>query len=180
MQDNADRNSFVIVLIFWGINITDSVYPELVALVGATVPDYRGYFLRGVGGNSASLGERQGDAIKHPTTESVLHFWKSFENCWATGVFSIPNQSEYDVTIKKSNSGHSFPRKLRFDLANAWESGYTAVEMRPANRAVRYLIRARWLAKSLRTPYPSKQKGPECWRTLTPGTGWFFKGLPFR
>ena len=119
------------------------VYPELAALVGATVPDYRGYFLRGVGGNSASLGERQGDAIKHPTTESVLHFWKSFENCWATGVFSIPNQSEYDVTIKESNSGHSFPRKLRFDLANAWESGYTAVEMRPANRAVRYLIRAR-------------------------------------
>ena len=119
------------------------VYPELAALVGATVPDYRGYFLRGVGGNSASLGEKQGDAIKHPTTESVLHFWKSFENCWATGVFSIPNQSEYDVTIKKSNSGHSFPRKLRFDLANAWESGYTAVETRPVNRAVRYLIRAR-------------------------------------
>lgn len=119
------------------------VYPELAALVGATVPDYRGYFLRGVGGNSASLGEKQGDAIKHPTTESVLHFWKSFENCWATGVFSIPNQSEYDVTIKKSNSSHSFPRKLRFDLANAWESGYTAVETRPVNRAVRYLIRAR-------------------------------------
>ena len=119
------------------------VYPELVALVGATVPDYRGYFLRGVGGNSASLGERQGDAIKHPTTESVLHFGKSFENCWATGVFSIPNQSEYDVTIKESNSGHSFPRKLRFDLANAWESGYTAVETRPVNRAVRYLTRAR-------------------------------------
>ena len=126
-----------------GQSISSAVYPELAALVGATVPDYRGYFLRGVGGNSASLGERQGDAIKHPTTESVLHFWKSFENCWATGVFSIPNQSEYDVTIKESNSGHSFPRKLRFDLANAWESGYTAVEMRPANRAVRYLIRAR-------------------------------------
>ena len=126
-----------------GQSISSAVYPELAALVGATVPDYRGYFLRGVGGNSASLGEKQGDAIKHPTTESVLHFWKSFENCWATGVFSIPNQSEYDVTIKKSNSGHSFPRKLRFDLANAWESGYTAIETRPVNRAVRYLIRAR-------------------------------------
>jgi len=119
------------------------VYPELVALVGTTVPDYRGYFLRGVGGNSASLGERQGDAIKHPTTDSVLHFWKSFENCWATGVFSIPNQSEYGVTIKESNSGHNFPRKLRFDLANAWESGYTAVETRPVNRAVRYFIRSK-------------------------------------
>ena len=135
------------------------VYPELAALVGATVPDYRGYFLRGVGGNSASLGEKQGDAIKHPTTESVLHFWKSFENCWATGVFSIPNQSEYDVTIKKSNSSHSFPRKLRFDLANAWESGYTAVETRPVNRAVRYLIRARWLAKLSESPYLKTQEG---------------------
>ena len=178
MQDNADRNSFVIVLIFWRINITDSVYPELVALVGATVPDYRGYFLRGVGGNSASLGERQGDAIKHPTTESVLHFWKSFENCWATGVFSIPNQSEYDVTIKESNSGHSFPRKLRFDLANAWESGYTAVETRPVNRAVRYLTRARWLAKLSESPYLKTQEGRQVLLTPTvPLRGVFF-GTP--
>ena len=143
LQDSTDKNSFGVVLIFWGINITDPVYPELVALVGATVPDYQGYFLRGVGGNSASLGERQGDAIKHPTTESVLHFWKSFENCWATGVFSIEGPSEYDVTIKESNSAHSFPRKLQFDINRAWETGYTASETRPVNRAVRYLIRAR-------------------------------------
>ena len=43
----------------------------------------------------------------------------------------------------------------------------------------RCLIRTKpRLAKLPGTPYPSKQKGPECWRTLTPGMGWFFKGLP--
>ena len=40
------------------------VYPELVALIGSRVPDYRGLFLRGVGGNSAALGILQEDEIK--------------------------------------------------------------------------------------------------------------------
>ena len=119
------------------------VYPELVALIGTTVPDYRGIFLRGVGGNSAALGAKQSDAIKQPTNGGTLHFWKSFEKCWATGVFSIEGPSEYDVTIKESNSAHSFPRKLQFDLNRAWETGYTSSETRPVNRAVRYLIRAK-------------------------------------
>jgi len=52
------------------------VYPELVALVGARVPDYRGIFLRGHGSQtsthygtvahtSAGLGQLQGDAIRN-------------------------------------------------------------------------------------------------------------------
>ena len=52
------------------------MYPELVALIGTTVPDYRGIFLRGHGSQvsthygtvthaSASLGELQGDAIRN-------------------------------------------------------------------------------------------------------------------
>ena len=51
------------------------VYPELVALVGSCVPDYRGIFLRGYGSQvsshygtvthaSAGLGVLQGDAIR--------------------------------------------------------------------------------------------------------------------
>ena len=40
-------------------------YPELFALVGGQVPDLRGLFLRGHGGNSAGLGEQQGDAIRN-------------------------------------------------------------------------------------------------------------------
>ncbi len=33
-----------------------SAYPELFALIGTKVPDFRGLFLRGVGGNSAGWG----------------------------------------------------------------------------------------------------------------------------
>ena len=58
-----------------GQSISSAVYPELVALVGSRVPDYRGIFLRGLGsqtsthyGNvthsSAALGQLQGDGIR--------------------------------------------------------------------------------------------------------------------
>ena len=66
------------------------VYPELVALVGATVPDYRGIFLRGLGsqtsthyGNvthsSAALGQLQGDGIRE--------IWGSVSGTSNRGVF---------------------------------------------------------------------------------------------
>ena len=46
-----------------GQSISASVYPELSALLspifGSAVPDLRGLFLRGLGGNSAALGEYQ-------------------------------------------------------------------------------------------------------------------------
>ena len=42
-------------------------YPELSALLGGQVPDLRGLFLRGHGGNSAALGVQQGDAIRNIT-----------------------------------------------------------------------------------------------------------------
>lgn len=42
-------------------------YPELSALLGGQVPDLRGLFLRGHGGNSAALGVKQGDAIQNIT-----------------------------------------------------------------------------------------------------------------
>ncbi len=42
-------------------------YPELSALLGGQVPDLRGLFLRGHGGNSAALGVKQGDAIRNIT-----------------------------------------------------------------------------------------------------------------
>lgn len=62
------------------------VYPELVALIGGSVPDYRGIFLRGHGSqvsthygtvthSSAGLGQFQGDATRNltGTIESVLN-----------------------------------------------------------------------------------------------------------
>ena len=45
--------------------LCSAVYPELFALVGGHTPDLRGLFLRGHGGNSAALGEQQGDVDGH-------------------------------------------------------------------------------------------------------------------
>ena len=39
--------------------------PELFALMGGQVPDLRGLFLRGLGGNSAELKVKQEDEIKN-------------------------------------------------------------------------------------------------------------------
>ena len=44
-----------------GQRVDKSKYPKLYALMH-NVPDYRGVFLRGLGGNSATLGVLQGDA----------------------------------------------------------------------------------------------------------------------
>ncbi len=61
-----------------GQTVNATVYPELFALVGGTVPDFRGLFLRGHGAQasnhygivthqSAGLGQLQGDAIRNIT-----------------------------------------------------------------------------------------------------------------
>ncbi len=109
-------------------------YPELFALVGGSVPDLRGLFLRGHGGNSASLGTRQGDAIRNVTgtfDARVAGVWRE-----GTGPFRTGDRSGQKVAV----AGGSYPFSVSFDLAR---SVPTAEENRPVNMAVRYLIRAR-------------------------------------
>ena len=131
-----------------GQAINSTVYPELVALVGATVPDYRGIFLRGLGsqtsthyGNvthsSAALGQLQGDGIREIWGElsylprsrdgevgqsGSLAFWNEGRNQWMNDAGKAPSGA-----------------------MNFYASRSTPVvgEVRPVNRAVRYLIRAR-------------------------------------
>ena len=111
-------------------------YPELAAVVGATVPDLRGRFLRGFGGNSAALGVAQGDAIRNMTGQGGL----TIQNGYAgpiTGVFKSDSRY-YDAT---SATGTNWPGVgIAFDASRQVP---TANENRPANIAVRYLIRAR-------------------------------------
>mgnify|MGYP005783523675 CR=1 FL=1 len=100
-------------------------YPELFALVGPQVPDLRGLFLRGHGGNSDALGVRQGDAIRNITG--------SF-----TGTYTGISGVFYRITggdIKAGSEGEL----IGFDVSRQVP---TANEDRPANQAVRYLIRA--------------------------------------
>ena len=124
------------------------VYPELVALIGATLPDYRGVFLRGHGSQvsthygtvthtSAGLGELQGDGIREiwarfpeliaPGSIPVTYGAMSYGSPWSTG-----SHSKY--------SGNWMKRSADF-----YASRVTPVsdEVRPVNRSVKYLIRAK-------------------------------------
>ncbi len=50
-------------------------YSDLRAIVGSTVPDYTGMFLRGTGGNAGALGVQQEQAVYIPenTTELTIN-----------------------------------------------------------------------------------------------------------
>ena len=124
------------------------VYPELVALIGWNVPNYQGVFLRGYGGQtsyhygavghwSAGLGELQGDGIREIWGElsylprsrdgevgqsGSLAFWNEGRNQWMNDAGKAPSGA-----------------------MNFYASRSTPVvgEVRPVNRAVCYLIRAR-------------------------------------
>ena len=67
------------------------MYPELTALVGSQVPDYRGLFLRGQGSqtsthygtvthSSATLGQLQGDGIRPIWGTFVGGDWSGHDN----------------------------------------------------------------------------------------------------
>ena len=131
-----------------GQAISSAVYPELVALIGWNVPNYQGVFLRGYGGQtsyhygavghwSAGLGELQGDGIREIWGElsylprsrdgevgqsGSLAFWNEGRNQWMNDAGKAPSGA-----------------------MNFYASRSTPVvgEVRPVNRAVRYLIRAR-------------------------------------
>ena len=115
-----------------GQSISPSVYPELSALVGGQVPDLRGLFLRGHGGNSAALGVQQGDAIRNITGQFASRMSSAYP---PTGAFV------HSGRYPDSDTGGS-------GRQNAWISFEasrvvpTAEENRPVNQAVRYLIRA--------------------------------------
>lgn len=55
-----------------GQSISNTVYPELVAVVGSTVPDYRGRFLRGVSSGHL-VGEKVANSIKSHNHTQPAH-----------------------------------------------------------------------------------------------------------
>ena len=130
-----------------GQSISSAVYPELIALVGSRVPDYRGIFLRGLGsqtsthyGNvthsSAALGQLQGDGIRE--------IWGSVSGTSNRGVFG----SAYSGAFSVSGSAHGPSRDGDWSQGNTltFQASHTTPvvgEIRPVNRAIRYLIRAK-------------------------------------
>lgn len=93
------------------------------------VPDMRGLFTRGVGGNSSSLGQKQGDAIRNIKGK-----------LGTVGVGGTINGVFQDIGTAGviANSGE-IDRQAEFDASRVVP---TAAENRPINVAWRYIIRA--------------------------------------
>ena len=119
------------------------VYPELVALVGSRVPDYQGIFLRGHGSqtsthygtvthSSAGLGQLQGDAIRE--------IWGDIP----TG--AVEENVPYSGAFGRAQLGMGADGREGEDYGIYFRASWVtpvAQEIRPINRSVRYLIRAR-------------------------------------
>ena len=110
------------------------VYPELAAMYGSAVPDFRGLFLRGFGGESAALGVTQIDTMR-PITGS-----------W-TSVYTYAPVMTGALTYARISSGMqggSAAERGSLALNSALLGNhFSGTETRPVNRAVIYLIRAK-------------------------------------
>lgn len=105
-------------------------------MMGGNVPDLRGLFLRGHGGNSAALGVQQGDAIRNITGGSPTMTGGGINDqpSGAIGMHVWYRQSANTL------GGPGLTYGLNFDASRVVP---TANENRPVNQAVRYFIRAR-------------------------------------
>ena len=113
-------------------------YPELRSLIGDHVPDLRGLFLRGHGGESAALGVQQNFAMIDFSTKGTFSTL-AFYTVPPTGIFNYKNLrhfAKYDGSKYNSSfQGADFYLDFSSQMP-------TADEIRPQNMAVRYLIRA--------------------------------------
>ena len=137
-----------------GQTINPAVYPDLAALLGARVPDLRGLFLRGHGGQSHSqnngstigvtstlhqsgpLGQVQGDAVRPVTGSLTSHYPTA--NVW-TGANPTALVVGYNPGGWGQYGDWQYGSTWTLDTARVTP---TASEIRPVNTAVRYLIKA--------------------------------------
>ena len=120
-----------------GQSISPTVYPELSALLGPSVPDLRGLFLRGQGGNSAALSTLQGDAIRN-ITGRMSQIVSNAGLIVGNGVFANGN-SLGSFNWGGASAPYPYSGYVDFDASRIVP---TAPENRPVNMAVRYLVRA--------------------------------------
>jgi hypothetical protein len=127
-----------------GQSISSTAYPDLYAVIGGTVPDYRGLFLRGEGGKSASLGVLQKGAIS--AEDSVMANIRAPQILVGDpyhGQQSDGTDWGWFGTVAFGPSSQPFVREKSGNAEIEITFSGTANETRPDNKAVRYLIRSK-------------------------------------
>ena len=126
-----------------GAEISRIVYAKLFEKIGTTfgvgdgattfrIPDYRGFFLRGLGGNSnADFATAQGDAMRH--LYGTFDGNVNDNNAHKTGVFYL---HYWGGSVGADGAGGG--GLIGFDSARITP---VAVENRPLNKAVHYFIK---------------------------------------
>lgn len=120
-------------------------YEEIRKIYGTNLPDYRGVFLRGVGGNAASIGILQSDEIKshtHAMQNAGIHNHQQGNE----GLYNFFGGGVWAGSRSWAVGGYN-----AYQLANTSTTGEHAhiinvtggSETRPVNKAVRYIIKVR-------------------------------------
>ena len=116
-----------------GQSISQTVYPELFAVIGAKVPDYRGLFLRGQGGKAARLGTVQEESVY---INHLAKFQGKIPSEGFVPVSGVTNGDNPDYAYRYRDGGNMTSINVEIDTTKEGET-------RPRNTAVRYFIRAR-------------------------------------
>ena len=128
-----------------GSEISRETYSELFNVIGTTygegdgsttfnIPDYRGAFLRCIGGNADELGVLQGDAIRN-ITGGIGGTNMGYFQYTNTGVLRTPSHA----TAPAPPNGVSITRYFHIDF-NASYVVPTADENRPINYAINVCV----------------------------------------
>ena len=137
-----------------GSEISRATYSELFEVFGETygagdgettfnLPDFRGAFLRCIGGNAAVLGVQQGDAIRNLTGQFYLRGTKNAGSTTrpsivgANGVFSVTPATKTTGDIWDAITAEQSGWICTLDASN---TNPTADENRPINYAVNICV----------------------------------------
>ncbi|MGL5051059.1 MAG: phage tail protein [Fusobacteriaceae bacterium] len=140
-----------------GRTITRLQYPELYDLIGATLPDHRGVFLRGNDNGrgldpNRLLGSYQGDAIRNitgtiatVTNANIFEpdgFIEGKKNAFGNGITEGKHFVQLDI-LDRATSSVNYYRSLNLDASKVVP---TANENRPINNSTNYIIKALHIA----------------------------------
>lgn len=144
-----------------GAAISRTAYAELFAVIGTTagagdgsttfnVPDLRGMFIRGTGGNAAALGVEQGDAIREIAGTFVMRSFGTFANPSPDHklLFTDANMGATPFAFNNGVQGGTGAIAAgKYDETGSQTGDFrasrvvpTAVENRPVNVAMTYCI----------------------------------------